>query len=103
MRHALLALPLLLLACAEPVTVVRTVDARPRLLIEGAPRGATLYIDGKPVGEADAFGGKPNVLPVEPGTHVIEVKTGDRLLLSQKVFLGGGEQRTLVIPREVLP
>ena len=103
MRLVFLALPLLLLACADPVTVVRTVDARPRLLLEGAPRGAVLYIDGMRLGEAAAYGGDPGVLPVEPGTHIIDVKDGERLLFSQKVFFGGGEQRTLVIPREVLP
>jgi len=102
MRHALLALPLLLLACADPVTVVRAVDARSRLLVEGAPRGAILYIDGKPLGEAAAFGGNPGVLQVESGTHIIEIKEGERLLLSQKVFFGGGEQRTLVVPKEVV-
>jgi len=97
MRIALLALPLLLLACADPVTVTRTVDGRPRLLLQGAPQGAVLFLDGKAVGEAGTYAGDPGVLLVEPGTHVVEVKLGERLLLSQKIFLGGGEQRTLVV------
>lgn len=97
MRIAALVLPLLLLACAEPVTVTRAVDNRPRILLRGAPQGAVLFLDGKPMGDAAAYAGDPGVLLVEPGTHVFEVKLADTLLLSQKVFLGGGEQRTLVV------
>jgi len=97
MRRAILILPLLL-ACADPVTVVRTVDARPRILVQGAPAGAVLYVDGKPMGEAAAYAGAPGVLVLEPGTHVLEIRAGDTLLLSQKVFLGGGEQRTVTVP-----
>ena len=93
----ILALPLLLLACAEPISVTRTLDDRPRLLVQGAPQGALLLVDGKPMGEAATYAGNPGVLLVEPGTHLLEVKLGESLLLSQKVFLGGGEQRTLLV------
>ncbi len=95
MRIAVLALPLLLLACADPVTVTRAVDDRPTILVQGAPKGAVLFVDGKPVGSASAYAGDPGVLRVEPGTHVFEVRLGETLLMSRKVFLGGGEQRTL--------
>ena len=97
MKRAILILPLLL-ACADPVTNVRTVDARPRLLVQGAPMGAVLFVDGRPMGEASAYAGSPGVLLLEPGTHVVEIRAGQTLLLSQKVFLGGGEQRTLTMP-----
>jgi hypothetical protein len=89
---------LLALACADPVSVTRAVDDRPRILVRDVPTGATLYLDGKPQGAAAGFAGKPGVLLVEPGTHLVEVKLGERLLLSRTVFLGGGEQRTVVVP-----
>jgi hypothetical protein len=98
-----LALPLLLLACAEPVTRVQTVDDRPRLLLTGAPDGAVLFLDGRQVGPASAYGGQPGVLLVEPGTHIVEIRVGDRLLLSRKVFFGGGEQRRLDLSGETKP
>ncbi len=98
MKPAVLVLPLLLLACAEPISNTRTVDDRPRILVQGAPEGAILYIDGKSMGPASSYAGNPGVLQVEPGTHIMEVKVGETLLLSQKVFMGGGEQRTLVVP-----
>jgi len=97
MRTAALALPLLLLCCADPVTVTRAVDDRPRILLQGAPKGAVLFLDGRSMGSAEAYAGDPGVLRVEPGTHVLEVRLGETLLMSQKVFLGGGEQRTLVV------
>lgn len=97
MRTAALALPLLLLCCADPVTVTRAVDDRPRILLQGAPEGAVLFLDGRSMGSAAAYAGSPGVLQVEPGTHLLEVRLGETLLMSQKVFLGGGEQRTLVV------
>jgi len=100
MKRLFLAFPLLCLACATPVTVVRTVDDRPRLLLQGAPEGAMLLVDGKPVGKASAFSGNPGVCLVEPGVHLLEVRLGGQVLVSQKAFFGGGEQRTLVVPQE---
>jgi hypothetical protein len=100
MKRLALVFPLLLLACATPVTVVQTVDDRSRLLIESAPAGAKLFLDGKLVGEASAYSGNPKVLLVEPGVHLVEIKLGERLLASQKLFFGGGEQRRLAIPSE---
>jgi hypothetical protein len=97
MKRVALAIPLLLLACSNPVTVVRAVDDRPRILVQGAPQGADLFIDGKPLGQAVSYSGNPGVLLVEPGTHLVEVKNGQKILLSQKLFLGGGEQRTVVV------
>ncbi|BDU72014.1 hypothetical protein [Mesoterricola silvestris] len=97
MRTAVLALPLLLICCADPVTVTRAVDDRPRILLQGVPEGAVLFLDGKPMGSASAYAGNPGVLLVEPGTHLVEVRLGETLLMSSKVFLGGGEQRTLAV------
>lgn len=97
MKGAVLALPLLLLACADPVTQTRTVDDRARVRLQGATPGTTLYIDGESMGDAAAYAGKPGVIRVASGTHLFEVKRGETVLLSEKVFLGGGEQRTVVV------
>jgi hypothetical protein len=40
------------------------------------------------VGEASLYDGQPNVLRVEPGTHIVTVKGADGAdLLDQKVFV----------------
>jgi len=98
MKRLAFILPILLMACSDPITVVKAVDDRSRLKVEGAPPGAMLLIDGKSMGSAADYAGDPGVLLVDPGTHVVEIKAGDRLLLSQKVFFGGGEQRSIVVP-----
>ncbi len=89
------------ICCKVPNTTVQTVDGRSTLRVVGAPAGAILCLDGKPVGNAVAFAGDPNVLSVEPGTHLIEIRSGGSTLLSQRVFFGGGEMRSIIVPREV--
>ena len=88
MRKLTLAAALALAACAGPTTTVRTVDTRPALAVVGAPSGGVLYVDGAAVGDAGAYDGQPNVLRLEPGTHVVEIREpGGKLLYTQRVFL----------------
>jgi hypothetical protein len=89
MRKLLIvALALSLTACAMPSTTVRTTDTRPSLAFEGAPGGATVYVDGLAMGEAEKYDGQPGVLVVEPGTHLVTVKNRDgSIILERKVFL----------------
>ena len=88
-------------SCKMPNTTVQTIDGRSTLRVMGAPSGAILFLDGKPVGSADAFSGDPNVLSVEPGTHIIEIKKDGATLLIHRIFFGGGEMRSVSVPREV--
>lgn len=87
--------------CKMPNTTVQTIDGRSTIRVTEAPSGAILFLDGKPIGPADAFSGDPNVLSVEPGTHIIEIKKDGATLLSQRIFFGGGEMRSISVPREV--
>jgi hypothetical protein len=100
MRTFLSATIMLLLAlgCAEPRTQTRAVDGRPSIVVKQAPKGTVLYVDGTSMGMADSYGGDPGILLLEPGTHLVEVKSADRLLFSQRIFLGGGELRTITLP-----
>jgi len=56
-----------------------------------------LYVDGLSMGRAQQFDGDTNVLVLEPGTHKIEVISQGKSLLSEKVFFGGGEIKTLSV------
>jgi len=83
-----ITLALSLSACAMPATTVRTTDTRPSLAFDGAPKGATVYIDGLPMGDAEKYDGQPEVLVVEPGTHLVTIKDGKgSILLERKVYV----------------
>lgn len=90
MRKLLVAVNALLLlaACPMPQTVVRTPDTRPSIAVVGAPSGATLYLDGQPVGPAEAYAGNPNVLLVEAGTHDVDVRdAAGNVIFRQRIFV----------------
>ena len=86
---------LVLVGCQNPRGTVSIPTEGPRIRVAGAPAGAVLFVDGKAMGEARRFKGDPEVLQVAVGTHLVEIRQGDQLLLSQKLFFGGTEVRTL--------
>lgn len=91
------ALALSLSACTMPSTTVRTGDTRPSLAFEGAPKGAVVYVDGLPMGDAEKYDGQPGVLVVEPGTHLVIVKGGDGSVLFERKLYLESEIKTLKV------
>jgi hypothetical protein len=88
MRSLALAAALALAACAGATTTVRTVDTRPAIAVTGAPAGTLLHVDGAVAGDARAYDGQPNVLRLEPGTHLVEIRDrGGNVVYSQRVFV----------------
>jgi len=89
MKGLLAAAALTMAACATtPSTTVHTTDTRPSLAVEGAPSGSQLFVDGNVVGDAAAYNGRPAVLRVEPGTHVVVVRdTSGKVIFKQTVFV----------------
>ncbi len=87
----------LISGCTYPKTEVKTVEERPTLAIQGAPENAVLYVDGLSMGPAAQYDGRGQVLLLEVGTHLIEIKQGSSLLYSEKAFLGAGATKTITI------
>jgi hypothetical protein len=88
MRRLALAATLALAACAGATTTVRTVDTRPALAVAGAPAGSLLHVDGALAGDAQLYDGNPNVLRLEPGTHLVEIRDrGGNVVYSQRIFV----------------
>lgn len=87
----------LLAACAYPTTRTDIPDERPSLAFTGAPNGSSVWIDNLRMGSATEFNGKDRVLTVEPGNHLVEVRFGDRIILSRRVFLSGPATRTFTV------
>ena len=81
----------------EPAQIEQK-DSRPALGISGAPESATLYVDGLKMGMANQYDGEKNVLLVESGTHLVEVKSaGGEVLHSETVFLSGSTTKVLAV------
>jgi hypothetical protein len=94
-------LPLIVLtlmsACSGPISAVRVPDTRPAIAIQGAAADAILYVDGLSMGAAQQFDGRTQVLLLEPGPHKVEVISRGKRVLSEQIFLGGQETKTLTI------
>jgi hypothetical protein len=86
-----------LIGC-QPVEMVRQVDERPSILVENAPSGAILVVDGLAAGMLRGPTGSIQAIRVESGTHRIQVTVGASVLLDQRLFVSGAGIKTLSIP-----
>jgi len=91
----LVAATMVLVGCQEPHSNVIIPTTHPRILVANAPSGAVLYLDSKALGEAKRFNGDPEVLEVEVGTHLVEIRQNDKVIFSEKIYFGSSELRTL--------
>lgn len=99
MRNLLICLPVLTLAaCSYPVETTRVVGDHPAILVQGAPAGATLSVDGLLAGPVTDASGAPQAIRVEPGTHVLAVGSNGVTLLRERVFVDDGIVKTITIP-----
>ena len=90
---------ILLQGCSYPdAAKIEQKDSRPAIGVSGAPEGATLYVDGLKMGMASQYDGKENVVLVESGKHLIEVKSAaGEVLHSETVFLSSSTTKVLTI------
>ena len=85
--------------CSYPdAAKIEQKDTRPAIGVSGAPEGAALYVDGLNMGMASQFDGKKNVLLIESGKHLVEVKAANgKVLLSETVFLSSSTTKVLTV------
>jgi hypothetical protein len=84
--------------CSYPTTSVKTLDTRARIGIVNASPTAALLVNGVLIGQAAAYNSETAALAVSPGSNLIEVKDGERVVYSQKLFLGEGTSKTITLP-----
>ncbi len=89
----------LLQGCSYPdAAKIEQKDSRPAIGVSGAPEGAMLYVDGLEMGVASQYDGTENVLLIESGKHLVEVKTANgKILLSETLFLSSSTTKILTI------
>ena len=103
MKHLYTGLVILLAVLVQGCTypdpaIVAQKDSRPAIGVEGAPWRSVLYVDGLEMGKARKYNGEDNVLLVESGAHLVEVKNSrGEVLYSEKIFLGNAVTKVLKV------
>ncbi len=87
-------------ACTYPTSQVTRGESRPAIVVEGAPKGAILVVDGISHGEARQYDGNPDQLLIESGMHSVQVILGDDIIISRDVYVASGETRVLTVKRQ---
>jgi len=102
-RIVLAALAALLLGAAGcvqmPTENQGVVDMRPQISFVAAEAlsNATVYLDNVAVGRVGDFIDGTAALRILPGTHVVRVVSGDRVLLDERFYIGDGVSRSFVV------
>lgn len=69
----------------------------PELIVTGAPAGSIVFVDGVQNGQIAESNGKPQVLNVTSGEHVVEIRTGNSVVYREQTFVGTGEKRVVKV------
>ena len=100
-----LALAFLTVACVQMPTEKQEVsDLRPQFSFKLADASDDagryrVYIDGLDMGSVASYVAGRNGLRVLSGVHLVRVEGGGRVVLQERVYLGDGATRTILIPQ----
>jgi hypothetical protein len=89
-----------LAACALPTESASVVDLRPQVTFkvgDNALDDARVLIDGLDSGRLGDLKVGRAALRVLPGNHVVKVQMGSRVVHEERVYVGDGVSRTLLI------
>jgi hypothetical protein len=68
----------------------------PVLIVTGAPTGSIVFVDDVQIGQSAEYG-KPQVLAVTVGAHVVEVRIDSTVVYSEQTYLGSAERRAIKV------
>ena len=92
---------LLVTACTQLPTEKQSVtDMRPQLsfkIMDDGLRSATVFVDGLAMGSVGEFGEGVAALRVLSGNHQIRVDLNGRVLIEEKIYIGDGVHRTILV------
>ena len=69
----------------------------PELIVNGAPTGSALFIDGVQAGGPTESSKRTHDLVVTAGTHTIEVRMGDTTVYRENVYVGPSDKRVITV------
>ena len=92
---------LLIAACTQMPTEKRSVvDMRPQLsfkVVDDGLRSATVFVDGLAMGSVGEFDEGVAALRILSGSHQIRVDLNGRALVDEKLYIGDGVNRTILV------
>lgn len=68
-----------------------------QLIVNGAPAGSILLIDGAQAGAENTLPGKPQLVAVAPGMHTVEVKVREKIAYRESTYVAPGEKHLVVV------
>lgn len=69
----------------------------PQLIVTGAPAGSEVFVDDVKNGQTAEVNGKPQVLNVAAGSHVVEIRAGNTIIYREQTYVGGGERHLIKV------
>ena len=67
----------------------------PELTVTGAPAGSAIFIDDVQNGQVAEANGKPQVLLVPAGMHVVEVRTSGTVIYREQTYVSAGRNNLI--------
>ncbi len=84
-----------------PTTESKTVDNRPQLIFKHSTNDSLdnyiIFVDGLNNGSIEPFSNGKKALRVLSGTHLIEIYKGEKLISSQKIYVGDGVTKEVIV------
>lgn len=68
-----------------------------QLVVNGAPQGSILLIDGVQAGTENPSATKPQLVDVAPGMHTVEVKVRDKITYRESTYVAAGEKHLVIV------
>lgn len=87
-------------ACTQmPTEKQSVVDHRPQIAFNAPEQshGARVFVDGLDIGAVGEYLEGHAALRVLPGTHVIRLEQSGRPILEEKIYIGDGVSRTILV------
>jgi len=63
------------------------------IIVTGAPLGSIVFVDGAQAAQAATTNDHPQVLEVAPGSHKVEIHTGDKVVYREDTYVRLSEHR----------
>jgi hypothetical protein len=68
-----------------------------QLVVNGAPAGSILLVDGIQAGAEKSQAGRPQLVDVAPGMHIVEVKVRDKIAYRENTYVAVGEKHLVIV------